>query len=199
MDSFSRVHFSKAGRRLSRALWGQRGDGNCGGLSLLPGFGRGERTGWTEPPSPGPGPRVEPSRGCRGREASGEQRQVSLGPSLPLRAGQSWGRGHLWVAASPAFLRSALPQPSGLQKVGGAKTQAGPPRQGRALRPAAPRTLWPEEKQTEPAGMALPWAINTQATSWAPVPDGRPLSPLITAFRAVRLTCPLSFPAPSFR
>lgn len=61
-----------------------------------------------------------------------------LGPSLPLQAGKSRGRGHLWAAFSPVLLHSALCLPLGLQKVEGAKTQARPLRRGRELRPAAP-------------------------------------------------------------
>lgn len=118
-------------------LWGQRGEGHGGGLSLLPGFGAERRRGR---PSPQPLAQITgwSPAGGRGQEAAGEQRRVLLGPSLPLQAGKSGGRGHLWAAFSPVLLHSALCLPLGLQKVEGAKTQARPLWRGRELRPAAP-------------------------------------------------------------
>lgn len=53
-----------------------------------------------------------------------EQRRVLLGPSLPLRAGKSGARGHLWAAASSVLLSSVLPRLLGLQK--GSRPRPGP-------------------------------------------------------------------------
>lgn len=72
------------------------------------------------------------------------------------------------------------------------------PGHGCELQLAAPGTLWAKQKRKEPVGPASARAINDQAISWAPIPDGSPLPPetpcprVTAAFHRVYPTCPPS-------